>query len=172
MINWNKLRDEIHQDCVDAGWWKPYPVKLDRYEEAMILAISEIIEGMEGYRKDLPDDHLPQYPMLHVEIADAFIRLLDAAGAWNVYLKEMRGHINQMKALFDEKTVQQQLYRICQILSKDGYECVLPAILALIAFSEMHQIDYEKLIAEKRAYNKKRADHKEENRQKIGGKKF
>lgn len=52
--------------------------------ELLMLTVSEIAEAMEGERKSLPDDHLPHRPMVEVEIADTFIRLLDYAGAFNL----------------------------------------------------------------------------------------
>lgn len=171
---WNNLAAEIHQDCVDAGWWKPYTIKLSRYCTAMMLVISEIAEAMEGDRKNLQDDHLPQHKMLHVEIADAFIRLLDGAGAWHVKIVINRSYIDRMKAAFKFDSIPEQLYAICRILTKD-YETqsVLSAIHALIAFSEMHGIDYIKIIQEKRAYNKQRNDHKIEVRENTeNGKKY
>ena len=36
---------------------------------------------MEGYRKSLMDDKLPNRPMLEVELADAVIRIFDLCGA-------------------------------------------------------------------------------------------
>lgn len=45
--------------------------------EALCLIHSEVSEAMEGYRKNLPDDHLPHRSMLEVELADAVIRILD-----------------------------------------------------------------------------------------------
>lgn len=48
--------------------------------EKLMLVVTELAEGMEGYRKGLPDDKLPQYPMLTVELADALIRIFDLAG--------------------------------------------------------------------------------------------
>ena len=49
--------------------------------EKLCLIHSEISEGMEGHRKGKMDDHLPQRPMLEVELADAVIRIADLAGA-------------------------------------------------------------------------------------------
>jgi NTP pyrophosphatase (non-canonical NTP hydrolase) len=34
---------------------------------------------MEGWRKHLPDDHLPDRPMIECELADAMIRIGDLA---------------------------------------------------------------------------------------------
>lgn len=76
-----------HIASVNAGWWNdpdtgrelldnPYTVPTK-----LMLAVSELAEGMEGYRKGLRDDHLPHRDMLEVELADAVIRIADLAGA-------------------------------------------------------------------------------------------
>lgn len=51
------------------------------YAQKLMLTVSELAESMEGDRKSLPDDKLPQFPMRVVEIADAMIRAADLAGA-------------------------------------------------------------------------------------------
>jgi NTP pyrophosphatase (non-canonical NTP hydrolase) len=120
------LTKVCHESSYNAGWWtdkmgndqtKPFymqeqnlvPVKL-------CLVHSELSEGLEGYRKDLNDDHLPHRKMLEVELADAVIRIFDLAGAL--------------------------------------------------------KYDLGAAIQEKLAYNSQRADHKPENRAKVGGKKI
>lgn len=51
--------------------------------ELLCLIHSEVSEALEGERKGLQDDKLPQYPMPVVEIVDAMIRELDyLAGFW------------------------------------------------------------------------------------------
>lgn len=83
----SELFMQCHTASYDAGWWhdpdtgaalidNPYvvPTKL-------MLTVSELSEGMEGYRKGLKDDHLPHRDMLEVELADAAIRIADLAGA-------------------------------------------------------------------------------------------
>lgn len=54
--------------------------------EWMMLIVSEVAEAMEGYRKNLMDDHLPQYPMEAVEMVDTLIRIFDYCGdaGWDV----------------------------------------------------------------------------------------
>ena len=52
--------------------------------QKLALIHSEISEALEGLREDLQDDHLPQYHMFVVELADALIRILDLAGAFNI----------------------------------------------------------------------------------------
>jgi len=50
--------------------------------ELLALIHSEISECLEGERKNLADDKLPQYPMPVVEIIDAIIRELDYLGGF------------------------------------------------------------------------------------------
>lgn len=82
----NELAQDIHHGNVDAGWWDDHLDYGGNVPDAyfipakLALAHSEISEGLEGHRKGLKDDHLPQFDMLDVEIGDAIIRLLDIAG--------------------------------------------------------------------------------------------
>ena len=49
-----------------------------------MLIVSEVAEAMEGVRKDLKDDHLPERSMEEVELADTVIRIMDYAGRWGL----------------------------------------------------------------------------------------
>lgn len=75
----------------NARWW----IDLQTDEplarnvgEMLMLVVTEISEAMEGHRKSLPDDHLPEFSMLTVELADAIIRILDLAGGLNLPIGE------------------------------------------------------------------------------------
>lgn len=48
--------------------------------ELLMLITSELAEAMEGHRKGLMDDKLPNRTMLEVEMADAVIRIFDLCG--------------------------------------------------------------------------------------------
>ena len=52
------------------------------------LIHSEMSEALEGARKDLDDEHLPQFKSIEVELADALIRIMDLAGAYNFRVHE------------------------------------------------------------------------------------
>src|ERR1700748_2420590 len=81
----NDLRDDIHQRNVEAGWWSDLETgerKERNFGELLALVHSELSEALEGYRKNLNDDHLKTRPMVEVEFSDAMIRLLDMAGGF------------------------------------------------------------------------------------------
>ena len=44
-------------------------------------ASASVSEAMEGHRKDLVDEKLPEFDAITVELADACIRIFDLAGA-------------------------------------------------------------------------------------------
>lgn len=70
-------------------WWKDLTTdeSIQRnMGEMLMLVVTEIAEAMEGHRKNLMDDHLPQHPMLTVELADAMIRMFDIAGGTGLNL--------------------------------------------------------------------------------------
>jgi NTP pyrophosphatase (non-canonical NTP hydrolase) len=83
----NKLAEDVHK--ANTKWW----VDLETGEtiernvgELLCLIHSEISEAMEGHRKNLPDDKLPHRKMFEVELADAFIRILDLAAGMKLDL--------------------------------------------------------------------------------------
>jgi len=85
LCNLNTLRDLCHSDSIKAGWYTDMITKQSltmNKGERLMLIVSEISEAMEGERKGLQDDHLPDRPMAEVELADAVIRIMDYCGLY------------------------------------------------------------------------------------------
>jgi len=93
-IGFRELQKMLHKDSYDKGWWhdtEGNPLKDNPFTfptKAMLL-VTEVAESIEGDRKGIVDDHLPQYDMRGTELADAGIRLLDLAEAYGYDLLEI-----------------------------------------------------------------------------------
>ncbi len=81
----NELVQECHTRSLVAGWWDDLKGIPQGYIVATKIALihSEVTEALEGDRRNLQDDKLPQRKMVEVELADALIRIFDLSG----YLK-------------------------------------------------------------------------------------
>ncbi len=76
-----QIQTTLHCHNVNVGWWDDTPDVNARVPEKLCLIHSEISEAMEGHRKNLMDDKIPNRKMIEVELADAVIRILDLGGA-------------------------------------------------------------------------------------------
>ncbi len=171
----------VHQ--LNHIWWHDEEGnRLDRDAgEMCMLEISELAEGLEGARKSLFDDKLPQYPMLWVELADTAIRALDFAGAYSISIE----HTKDWVYIYDNpKTIGAKLQNLVDMVNFQAinfelgpYTDVGNAIYHLISgcvqiATEDGCSDFWEIVYLKLCYNQTRADHTYAARKAAGGKKF
>jgi len=182
---------EIHQDNIEAGWWKQewvngYGDEPGRYHtlprnigELLCLVHSEISEAYDGWIAGKQDDKLPHRPALEVELADTVIRVLDILGFYDVNVDALiaihrqeppRGGAFWFTLMHSTVSNAMEGFR----KGKQEVGCLKLVLLlaTIIDCSIAFDLDLWTAVAEKRAYNATRADHKPENRAKAGGKQF
>lgn len=102
--NLNIMAREIHK--LNRNWWINIHTgePLDRnVGETLFLVASELVEAMEGHRKDKMDDKLPHRKMFEVEVMDAMIRLLDLAYGFGLDFEAMVEKIQYNRHRSDHK---------------------------------------------------------------------
>jgi len=67
----------------NTQWWRDEngDVKDRNVGEMIALMHSELSEALEAHRKNLKDDHLPEFDGVDVELVDCIIRAMDLLGA-------------------------------------------------------------------------------------------
>ncbi len=173
--DWNKLRDKIHQTAVAHGFWENTPSD----EHFLCLVISELMEAVEADRKGKytdqsllphfknPDKYMDSgigftgYFEIYIkdtvedELADAVIRLLDLAGAYNVRIEPFR-----QEGFFEEGTFTEKIYNVvCDLVSEAGepYSAISVGIRRICALANSMGIDLTWHIEKKMQYNTNRS---------------
>ncbi len=154
----------------------------------MSLVHSEISEALEGARKNLMDDKLEHRTMFEVEIADVAIRLGDLVGR----IEKETGNRGQFAEelswiksweLPSEPTgvIPHDLDRMHYYASRthmlevnftgsygEFISKLADLFYVIVETCNVHKLDFGGAVAEKMAFNAKRADHKIENRARGG----
>jgi NTP pyrophosphatase (non-canonical NTP hydrolase) len=86
---WISTAADVHQTAKEKGFWPPDTEDYDQVNDAEKLCLihSEISEALEALRyRNPPDDKMPEFTGVEVELADAVIRIMDLAHArgWRV----------------------------------------------------------------------------------------
>lgn len=167
-----RLQESIHSYNAELGWW-------DNHRSPSTFAnlfISELSEAMEGERKGLMDDHLPDYEMFWVELADYCIRVMDWLGHYGntkYYPDAMPLSLDRMDVLFKlTSAVTEAFNSMTNHPSYAAYAELSASVCVALNYAEAKGVDLLAIIKEKVEYNKQRADHKRQNRAAENGKKF
>jgi hypothetical protein len=161
---------EFYADCharnVKAGWWTDLATGITKKRsvgELFMLMVTELWEAYEAYMTGEPDDKLPQYAGLGVELGDLQIRLADFCGALAAgSVVENTSTRNPGDIMFQEVGEIAQRYESIRktdaAKGDDEAGEYLPAA------------DVGEMVVAKLEFNAIRPDHKIENRLKEDGK--
>lgn len=184
------LATEIHASNVVAGWWTDLatgnPTLSTRNRpEMLMLAVSELAEAADGVMGE-PDDKLPHLPMYDVELADFVIRQLDQIGAevslgaqmpefdlsgrYGISHLRAAGRSEKLMILVGCCAQAMEHYRKGRVT--EYVSAMSLGVLLAFRIAEIEHIDLFDIVAQKRAFNLNRADHKVENRVLENGKRF
>lgn len=178
----NELAQQIYEQNKAVGWWDD-PNRC--IYQTLQLVSTEVAEATEGERKGLNDDHLPWRAMGEVELTDALIRLLDLGGRYQwdyIEHRNLRGHrliqADKIKTIGGQHLViNVALAELTMIIYDNGHRDLISkhytrCIKTILEIADAAGYDVMAALHEKLEYNRKRDDHKRENRAREGGKKF
>lgn len=163
-----QLQEEIHAENVAKGWWD---------NERSIATFSnlfhsELSEAMEGDRKGLMDDHLPQYEMFWVELGDFVIRVLDYLGEaeWDWAEKKFYDPFSPM--CYKGVLLAELHSKVSKFYKEFDLKSLAVAVKLCFRHAYFKKVDLLSIINEKRLYNSTRKDHTRDARAAEGGKRY
>lgn len=178
----NDIIKPYYENNKAIGWWDNGQ---DNKLQKLVMVVGELIEAMEGVRRNLPDDKLPHRPSFEVELADALLRMLDIMGRYGwyyvgydfntIYIDQVIEHMDS-----DDHTPAGKLFLLIKTLTHleenpdNGSFYSSAFIVGLFTIANYHKLDLMGAMYEKMEFNKTRPDHKLENRLsgEIGSKLF
>lgn len=170
------LAARVH--VANKKWWVDLEsgVTLKRnVGELIMLVVSELAEAMEGHRKNMQDDKLPHRRMYEVELADAFIRVLDIFGGMRLPI------VGRMAMQMWGNNTGENLLKLTTVLTMAHSYKTKPNEMArmlelflveLISLCAHDDCDLTGAFEEKMAFNAVRVDHTHEARKAADGKKY
>lgn len=177
---------DFHQKNIQRGWWKKDEngQTIPRnYGELIALKHSELSECWFGWKEDIEDDHLPQFDMYKVELADCAIRLFDTLGYMGA-TQELFEELERSTdfSSFSAKTLAESLldfhlyltHALEHIRKSRVVEARRSLATCLVAIMTWAAADFDiyEVIFAKDAYNAVRVDHTLAHRAADGGKAF
>lgn len=180
---------DIHNDNVAAGWWTDLTTGASllasrNRPEMLMLAVTELAEALEGDMGQA-DDKLPHLPMYDVELGDFVIRQMDQigaemslgasapvfgiAGSYGIGFLRSASRPERLMVLVRAVSDAMEHYRKGR--SGDYISSMAEGVCMAFAIADIERIDLLDVIAQKRAFNATRADHRPENRRLADGKK-
>lgn len=175
MIDLNKLAKEAHANSVEKDFWEGDPSD----QHFLMLVITELSEAIEADRKGIKADvesfkkNMGTYTQedspisfehffktyikdsVEDEISDAFIRLLDLAGARNLNMNR----VNFTNIVSKKKTFTENIYAIIKDLTNNKYsleEQVFYCLSQISRLAEILDIPLPWHVEQKMKYNKLR----------------
>lgn len=170
---------------INEKWWRDIhtnePIARDDGELFMLMA-SELAEAMEGERKNLDDDKLPQFKMAGVEMCDFAIRVIDYAPRRGLELTDeyetvaerfpwVRVDASSNRAGVIWK-LNKRLVRASELTGLAQATQLSFLIADARHYCRVFGYPFEEMYEAKVQFNITRADHQHESRMKADGKKF
>lgn len=184
--DWNELRDKIHANAVEHGFWEDNPSP----EHFLCLVISELMESVEAHRKSKHadinsfekriDEPISKHEAatsverlrywfnsyikdsVEDELADAVIRILDLAGGIKVSLFSLYDSstvVDSLKYISAKNTFTENIYTVVRFITCEmNLSFRLTIALRMIeAVADIYDVDLSWHIEKKMIYNASRS---------------